>query len=602
MRFHNDAPYNSGGDLASLEQATNFLDAMDSVAGQVVSTIGSSKLNEFRVQYAHRHQGSVANSDSGTGPAVSITGIASFGGPLSGTGQGNAGFDFKQNITQVIDNFTYIRAAHSYKFGIDMQRIHDERIAAPQFLYTFPSIATYLAAKTGTNRLGYSSMTQITGDLNFAMDTSIYSPFVQDDWQIAPTVKVLYGVRYDLYQYPTGLPTAPLTSTQNFNIDKNNFGPRVGVAWSIDDKTVLRASTGLMYDQPILGGYEQALQLSGSPKAPAYTFTPACGRRAAFPSPVSAAGTLAVQSPWAVDPNFVVARTFQTNIQVERSLGRDYTASVGFIYANGDNLPVVTDVNLIGTGGTLADGRPIYSGTVSAATRVDPRFNHINEVQSIGDSTFKGLTLQMSKRLSKGLTYNIQYVAGKGHRQHTAADAADGAGRTGPFGSEQPRSRSGSEPARHPPEPLRQRRLHDQQLVVERRRARAARRQPDRHPAAVQQRPAAEHPLEPGPQRRRRDERSSAQHHAQLALPAGPPERGPALHAQHSDRWHGPRRDHRGAQERLQHRSRWPASTRSSRRTRPAIRLTPIPTDPYGFSGASGYEQRKFQLGFKVRF
>src|SRR6478609_1429447 len=78
-RFHNDAPYNSGGGLASLEQATNFLDAMDSVAGQVVSTMGSSKLNEFRVQYAHRHQGSVANSDSGTGPAVAITGVASFG-------------------------------------------------------------------------------------------------------------------------------------------------------------------------------------------------------------------------------------------------------------------------------------------------------------------------------------------------------------------------------------------------------------------------------------------------------------------------------------------------------------------------------------------
>jgi hypothetical protein len=30
--------------------------------------------------------------------------------------------------------------------------------------------------------------------------------------------------------------------------------------------------------------------------------------------------------------------------------------------------------------------------------------------------------------------------------------------------------------------------------------------------------------------------------------------------------------------------------------------LAPIPSDPYGFSGASGYEQRKFQLGFKVRF
>ena len=71
-------------------------------------------------------------------------------------------------------------------------------------------------------------------------------------------------------------------------------------------------------------------------------------------------------------------------------------------------------LNVIATSATLADGRPIFSGAVSAATRVDPRFNHINMVQSIGDSTFKGLTLQMSKRLSKGLTYNIQWVTGKG--------------------------------------------------------------------------------------------------------------------------------------------------------------------------------------------
>ena len=120
----------SGGGLTnntpvSLDWATDFLDAMDSVAGQLVTTMGSSRLNEFRVQYAHRHQSSVLNGDSGIGPAVTVTGVASFGGPYSGTGQGNAGFDFKQNITQVIDNFTYIRAAHAYKFGVDFQRIHD---------------------------------------------------------------------------------------------------------------------------------------------------------------------------------------------------------------------------------------------------------------------------------------------------------------------------------------------------------------------------------------------------------------------------------------------------------------------------------------------
>jgi hypothetical protein len=396
-----------------MERATDFLDAMDSVAGQLVTSIGHAQLNEFRIQYAHRHQSSIANQDSGTGPAVTITGVAGFGAPLSGTGQGNAGFDFKQNITQIVDNYSYIRATHSYKFGFDWQHIYDERTAAPQFVYNFPSVAAYLAAKNGTNPFGYSNMTQITGDLGFNMKTNIASFFVQDDWQIAPAVKVLYGVRYDLYKYPAGIASAPLAQTHEFNIDKNNWGPRVGVAWSLDSQTVLRGSTGIMYDQPILGGYEQALQLSGSPRAPAYTFNGTSAGAPAFPAAVTT-GTLSQQSPWAIDPGFQVAHTWQTHAQLERAFARDFTASVGFMYARGNQLPVVTDINLINPIGTLADGRPIFSTAVNATTRLDPRFNHINQVQSAGESTYKGLTLQASKRFAKGLTFNLQYVTGKG--------------------------------------------------------------------------------------------------------------------------------------------------------------------------------------------
>src|SRR5262252_8007322 len=266
IRFHNDAPYNSGGGTSTLERATDFLDAMDSIAGQLVSTLGPTQLNEFRFQYAHRHQSSIANADSGTGPAVTISNPSiAFGAPWSGTGQGNAGFDFKQNITQAIDNFTYVRAAHSYKFGFDWQHIYDERTNAPQFVYTFPTVAVYLAAKSGANPLGYTNMSQLIGNLGFNMTTNVFSTFVQDDWQIAPTLKVLYGVRYDLYRYPSGIGDAPLAQSHAFNIDKNNFGPRVGVAWSADDQTVVRASTGIMYDQPILGGYEQAISQSAAP-------------------------------------------------------------------------------------------------------------------------------------------------------------------------------------------------------------------------------------------------------------------------------------------------------------------------------------------------
>jgi hypothetical protein len=84
------------------------------------------------------------------------------------------------------------------------------------------------------------------------------------------------------------------------------------------------------------------------------------------------------------------------------------------MYAKGSQLPVVTDVNLINPAGFLADGRPIYSTVVNASTRLDPRFNHISEVQSIGDSTFKSMTLQLSKRFAQGLAFNVQYSLGKG--------------------------------------------------------------------------------------------------------------------------------------------------------------------------------------------
>jgi len=414
IRFHNDAPYNAGAGTNTLERQTNFLDAMDSTAGQLVSSIGKNKLNELRVQYAHRHQSSVANADSGSGPAINITSPAiGFGGPVGGTGQGNAGFDFKQNITETVDNFTYLRGAHSFKTGFDWQHIYDARTNAPQFLFTFPTLDAYNAAKSGANPFAYSTMSEITGELSFNMSTNVYSLFAQDDWQLKPSIKVLYGVRYDLYKYPAGLANAPLPQTASFNTDGNNFGPRVGVAWALDQKTVLRASTGIMFDQPILGGYEQALQLSGSPRAPVYSFNGTAAGAPAFPGGVTS-GTITQQSPWAVNPSFDVAHTWQSNAQVERVLGHDFTGSISVMYAKGTQLPVVNDINLINPIGSLADGRPIFNTTVSAASRANPAFNHILEVQSIGESEFKGITLQADKRLSHGLSFNVQYSFGKG--------------------------------------------------------------------------------------------------------------------------------------------------------------------------------------------
>ena len=416
--FRNDSPFNNGpGGLGSMETATDFLDSMNSTAGQLVTTIGNAQLNELRVQYANRHQLSSRNASSGSGPFINVSGVAMFGSPRGASGQGSEGFDFKQNIFQVIDTFTYIRGSHSYKVGFDAQRVHDVRSSAPVFSYTFPSIAAYLGAKSGSTPLSYTSFTQLFGNLTFSMDTGLYSAFAQDDWQLAPNVKVLYGLRYDLYKYPEARADAPFSFSQKFNIDKNNLGPRGGVAWTLDDRTVFRASTGLMYDQPILAAYENALQLNGSPQVFSVTVSPTNAGAPTFPGNLSNTPpgfVLPTQSIITVDPAFAVAKTWQNNVQMERSLGTDYTVTVGYVFARQTELPVVTDVNLINPIGTTADSRAIYGTAVNASSRFDPRFNHIYTVQSIGEGHYNAVTFSLSRRFSHGATFNVSYSLGKG--------------------------------------------------------------------------------------------------------------------------------------------------------------------------------------------
>ncbi len=89
--------------------------------------------------------------------------------------------------------------------------------------------------------------------------------FWQDSWRVSPTVTLNYGVRYDVeippkFKEPQGLalPAYKLLGLQKgIQTDKNNFQPRIGVAWDPagNGKTVVRASYGLFYDHPLLGLY-----------------------------------------------------------------------------------------------------------------------------------------------------------------------------------------------------------------------------------------------------------------------------------------------------------------------------------------------------------
>jgi hypothetical protein len=75
---------------------------------------------------------------------------------------------------------------------------------------------------------------------------------------------------------------------------------------------------------------------------------------------------------------------------------------------------VINDINLINPVGTLADGRPIFSTAVNANTRRFTAFNHINSVESVGESTYRAMTLSLAKRWTRNFQFDFTYTFGKG--------------------------------------------------------------------------------------------------------------------------------------------------------------------------------------------
>jgi hypothetical protein len=421
--FKNFSPDNIGNSPGvpriTPDRATDFTDRMDSAALQVATTIGATSLNELRFQFARRHQFRTLGATAVQGPAIVISGVADFGGPRIGDGN-SVGFDFSQKIWQALDNYTWVRGAHALKGGVDVQLIGDERVAPENFQYTFPSVAAYLAAASGADPFGYTSLQQTFGQLNLSYDSAFYGFFVQDDWQLTPGIKLLYGVRYDLFDVPEGKRFQLNAYSNEFNVDKDNIGPRAGISWAIDDnsRTVVRASTGRMFEPPLLDFYDNAILNNGDPLR--YNASVA-GKADGAPVPGSPAfpGSLAsapvpAQSITAVDTDFRTQSAWLSNVQLERAIGSDLAVSIGYVNSIGRNLPVLMDVNLVDTGAALGDGRPVYSTIVSPTTRVDPNFNHVNVFKSIGESSYNAVTASVARRLSDGWQLQATYTLARG--------------------------------------------------------------------------------------------------------------------------------------------------------------------------------------------
>jgi hypothetical protein len=392
----NDSPYNyslppGGQNLVS--RTYNFVDRSHVGALQLISTLSSSAVNELRAQVAKRSQANDRFAATGTGPAITVAGVANFGGPI------DVGFAYTETAPEIVESFSLIHGSHEFKTGFSSRWIRDEQVAATGALYVFPTIAAYLAATSGADRKSYASFTQALGNSRITYDSLFVGGFAQDSWRPRRDVTVIYGVRYDVYRPPDADRSAPFPHSQSFRTDRNNFAPRLGIAWSLgkQQKTVIRAYSGIFYDPFQTDQYRLALLQNGLPHFLRISALPIQPFAPAFPDVLSSLPTgltLPVQDLMTVSPDFATLYSYNASVSISREIARNLVASASYLYTKGTRLPVYRNLNVVPSGAYLADGRPIFSTTA----RVYPGFNNILSAESAGNSNYNGLNVTIEKR------------------------------------------------------------------------------------------------------------------------------------------------------------------------------------------------------------
>jgi hypothetical protein len=357
-----------------------------------------------------------------------------------------AGPDAGSNYTGVKDALSITKGKHSLKIGGDVSY---EAIVHDTLLDNY-GVFSFNGSKTGNAYADFllglpATMTQ-DAPVRKTDNGAYISAFAQDDFRIHPRVTLNLGLRYDVQfpytdpqdrklAYVPGQksainPTAPVgllfpgdtgVSRGIVPTDFNNIAPRLGVAWDPkgDGRLAVRAAFGMFYGS--ITGNEWNTTADNQPFTVRQSFPTVFtlsdpyrnlpGGVGPFPfsyTPGSPRFTLPAQV-FGPSLDFVWPLSYQTNITVEKELGRTSSVTASYVASHGRNLAAGVDNNypVFGPTATTANlnaRRPYLPGTIAQAS----------VLSSIFASDYNALQLSAERRGSK-LTGKAYYSFGRGY-------------------------------------------------------------------------------------------------------------------------------------------------------------------------------------------
>ena len=350
----------------------------DNLAALYTRVISASAVWDARFNWLRDNEPGFAN---GTGPEVSIV-----GGLIFGTNNFSPRYTNTRGY-QTVQTVSFVSGRHSFKFGADLNFLRADNYFPGFFAggYVFPSYAAYLANTPSQYTQAFSA----TGTVAPASHPNVdeYAFYIQDNWRVSDRLTVNWGLRYDLFDYAqpgTLNSNAQLTGdglmTNRINVDKKNFGPRLGLAWRpfADDKTVVRAGYGIFYARTPGLALSTGILQNGIDVL-TYTLT---SNLPTYPNILSSkpAAGLAPPSIYVFDPSFHAPRVQQYNLQIERQIAGAFAVTLGYLGVHALHLTRSRDINLrpsVLMNGTIVGGGTVeyfaHPGAQGAAHPSEPR-------------------------------------------------------------------------------------------------------------------------------------------------------------------------------------------------------------------------------------
>jgi hypothetical protein len=376
-----------------------------------------------------------------------------FASTWSNIGNGNTGspFLFRDNQYVANANLSWIRGAHAFRFGGDFmnQQINHFQPQGGTFqtargTFDFNGNATALQNGVAANRfnswadflLGLPSRAGKVEQLRDpnSLRIPVYAWYAQDQWQVSRKLTANFGVRWEYYPFPTrdwggvsrfdpsnglvyigGAGTTPLdTGVDN---GKGQFVPRLGLAYRLDNKTVIRSGYGISADPRTFINFRDAFPINFAWEIPQVTFNGATNpfipvttlrlglQPDLYRQPVDLTqGTIKLQGGTGSNtvPKNVLRKYIQSwNFMVQRQLPSDVVAQAGYVgtRATGQMANVALNASAPGTGNA---GRALY-----------PQFGltaDINIIEPYKTATYDALQTQVVKRWKAsqvGLVYTF---------------------------------------------------------------------------------------------------------------------------------------------------------------------------------------------------